>query len=331
MVDNQDILFHISFTYCGLPWVIIIYKLDYRCFCPHRLVVKCCPWLAFSKMLNFRRGRWRERERERDTMILQSEVLTHWCSNRLAQDSSRQCFSFFKAVFDPSWWSSIPWIHKFVIVGNITIHLWLNPNPFMVNSHRSMLQCPLFLSKSSVFIAKIIILVSYEIFKNHISWLGNSPALFMVNSHGSSCFHGYNASIFHGDLSPSRWLWWSKWQPPTACSSTCTAWVAPRGAGRRAGHCCCCCSPRSRLLDDGWTEGFGGIPKNPRLVVTGSMEFWMTSHIYIYIFIYIYIYIHIHTHTHIYIYIYTYWECHDPNWRTHKHVFQRGRYTTNQP
>ena len=34
--------------------------------------------------------------------------------------------------------------------------------------------------------------------------------------------------------------------------------------------------------------------------------------------------------THIYIYIYIYWliENNDPNWRTH--IFQRGRYTTNQ-
>ena len=28
------------------------------------------------------------------------------------------------------------------------------------------------------------------------------------------------------------------------------------------------------------------------------------------------------------LYIYIYWECHHPNWRSH--IFQRGRYTTNQ-
>ena len=30
------------------------------------------------------------------------------------------------------------------------------------------------------------------------------------------------------------------------------------------------------------------------------------------------------------LYFSIYWECHHPNWRTDFHIFQRGRYTTNQ-
>ena len=46
------------------------------------------------------------------------------------------------------------------------------------------------------------------------------------------------------------------------------------------------------------------------------------------IIIYIYIYYIWLVVWNIFFYVSIYWECHHPNWRTH--IFQRGKYTTNQ-
>ena len=48
---------------------------------------------------------------------------------------------------------------------------------------------------------------------------------------------------------------------------------------------------------------------------------------YLYIYIYIYIFTLVGGLEHVFYFPFS-WECHHPNWRTH--IFQRGRYTTNQ-